>query len=373
MTNASVLEGYVSALDTLLIHPSAKTRSRSDESLQGGYDETQLTVAELALPKSQAMQVLLEEQWQNASTAFERSVAEVQLLGMVAADLAIAERLVYNTTGWADDASTVWRSDFTGGSEALIKRAITTPEKLLAAEKLISYRVGEWQELLAATFECLRFVRYETIVTCGDAVTNLLTVDIALLKKAARIARIDIDKPVDKILTRPKKIAEGYVVAAMDKLDALIGIDVVSRVKESAVDFILESQENILVGRVVDKFLDTDAIYEESKGWIRAYEGDEEALRPTAALIGALHGSFRGRIRIANIVIAGLSVVRLFSPLVSFPWGPLGMTSAFLSVIGYVLFSAHDHVDSDRYVFFDRVQGVRSTLISELNISGTSV
>jgi len=47
----------------------------------------------------------------------------------------------------------------------------------------------------------------------------------------------------------------------------------------------------------------------------------------------------------------------------------LGMASAYLSVTGYILYSAHDHVDSDQYAFFDRVQGVRSTLVSELNIS----
>ena len=90
-------------------------------------------------------------------------------------------------------------------------------------------------------------------------------------------------------------------------------------------------------------------------------------------MVRLLQGSFRGRIRVADIVIKGLSVVRLFSPLAKFPWGPLGMASAYLSVTGYILHSAHDHVDSDHYAFFDRVQGVRGTLISELDISETSV
>ncbi len=73
--------------------------------------------------------------------------------------------------------------------------------------------------------------------------------------------------------------------------------------------------------------------------------------------------------RIADVVIKGLSVARLFSPLAALPWGPLGMASAYLSVVGYVLYSAHDHVDSDKYAFFDRVQGVRGTLVTELMVN----
>ncbi len=317
---------------------------------------------------SVSVQAYLDEKWQNASTDFERSVAEVQLLGAAAADLAIAERIAYSTIGDSDDALTIWRSGVVGGDEKLIRRAIEEPEKLLAAERLISYRVGESQELLAATYECLRFVRYETIEICGDAVSSMLTMDISLFKQAAKWARVDIGTHIDKIVTGRKRLAVDYVVAAINKIDALLGVESISHIKEMVLEYLMESRENVLVGGIVDRFLDTDTIYEESKGWIQSFDGDEKILKPTAEMIGDLQGSYRGRIRIADVVLKGLSVARLFSPLATFPWGPLGMASAYLSVFGYILYSAHDHVDSDKYAFFDRVQGVRGTLIAELPV-----
>ena len=367
--NAPMLAGYMSALDTLLPPPSVDIRSRSTASIQTPFDEKQLGEAELALSTSLSVRTYLEAQWQNAGTEFERSVAEVQLLGAAAADLAIAERLASGLVDDTDDASINWRSGGIGNNEALIKRAIKEPEKLLEAERLISYRVRESQELLAATYECLRFVRYETIEICGDTFSNMLSMDFSVFEKAAALVNIDIAKHIDRLVTRSMKLAIDYVFAAIDKVEALLDAETVHRVKEAMLDFIIGLQEKELVGDAVDSFLTTDAIYEESKGWIQTYGGSEAILKPTAEMIGALQGSYRGRARIADVVLRGLSVARLFSPLAKFPWGPLGMASAYLSVVGYVLYSAHDHVDSDKYAFFDRVQGVRGTLIAELSVN----
>ncbi len=369
MTTSPVFLEYVSVLDTLLTPPIVGTRGRSVARPYEPFDEAQLAVAELALPISQDVQTLFEEQWRSASTDLERSVAEVRLLGAAAADLAIAERLAHSALGDTDEATAIWRSRATVGHEALIKRALEEPEKLLSPEPLISYRVGESQELLAATYECLRFVRYETIETCGDALSSILSMDFSLFKQAAALVDVKIAKHIGKLATGLMKTAVDYVLAAIDKIDALLGPEVVGRVKEAVLDFITELQENELVGRAVDGFLKTDAIYEEGKGWIQAYDGSKKTLNSTALTIGALQGSFRGRVRIADVVIKGLSVARLFSPLAALPWGPLGMASAYLSVVGYVLYSAHDHVDSDKYAFFDRVQGVRGTLVTELMVN----
>lgn len=366
MTDAPLLAEYVTTLDVLLPPPSVTERGQPPA--PAPFDETQVAEAELALPRSQEVQALFEAQWRSAATAFERSVAEVRLLGAAAADLAIAERLARRALAGSEEPPAILRSAPTIGNEALIKRALTEPEKLLAPERLISYRVGESQELLAATYNCLRFVRYETIETCGDAFSSMLSLDFAVLEEAAKLLDVDIAKQLDKLAPGLLKTALDYVLAAAAKIRALIGEDAVKRVKEVVVDFIIDLQEYELISRMVDKFLDTDALYEESKSWIQAYDGDVEKLKSTAETIGALQGSFRGRVLIADVVIKGLSVARLLSPLAAPPWGPLGIASTYLAVVGYVLYSAHDHVDSDKYAFFDRVQGVRGVLIAELEI-----
>ena len=368
MTNESVFVDYVSALDILLTPPTVDVRGRHASRPYEPYDETQLAEAKLTLPKSQDVQTLFEEQWRSASTDFERSVAEVRMLGAAAADLAIAERLAYSVLGDAEEASAIWRSAATVGQEALIRRALEEPEKLLAPEPLISYRVGESQELLAATYECLRFVRYETIEASKDALSSMLALDFAVLKKAAELLDVDIAKHFDKLAAGLMKTVVEYVSAASNKIRLLVGPEALERIKGAVLDFIVELKDDELIGQAVDKFLKTDAIYEEGRGWIQAYDGNKKTLKSTAEEIGVLQGSFRGRVKIANVVISGLAVARLFSPLLALPWGPLGMASAYLTVVGYVLYSAHDYVDSDKYAFFDRVQGVRGTLMAELAV-----
>ncbi len=368
MTIPPMFETYVSTLDILLTPPIVDVRGSTNTRPYDLFDEAQLAQAELALAQSQEMQTLFMEEWQGAATVFERSVAEVRLLGAAAADLAIAERLALSASADSDDAAVGWRSAATLGQEALIKRAIAEPEKLLAAERLISYRVGESQELLAATYECLRFVRYETIEACGDAFSSMISMDFSLFKQAAALVDVNTAKRLDKLSSGIRRTAAKYVLSAIDKIGALLGPEAVGRVKKAVVDFMIDLQENKLIGLAVDQFLTTDDIYAESKGWIQAYDGSELVLKSTAEMIGALQGSFRGRVRISDVVIKGLSVARLFAPLATLPWGPLGMASAYLSVVGYVLYSAHDHVDSDKYAFFDRVLGVRGTLMAELAV-----
>ena len=366
MTDVSVLTKYVAALDILLPLPSVDMRGGPESPTHAFYDEAQLAEAKLALPRSQDVQTLFEEQWQEAPTDFERSMAEVRLLGAAAADLAIAERLAHSALGDDKDAPDILRGVAAADHAALIKRALTEPEKLLAPERLISYRVGESQELLAATYECLRFVRYETIEATKDAFSSMLSLDLAVFEEAAELLDVDIARHLDKLATGFMKAAVDYVLAAVAKIRSLLGSQAVNRIKESVLGFIVALQEGELVSRAVDKFLQTDAVYEESKFWIQAYDGSEKILKSTAETIGALQGSFRGRVRVATIVIKSLAVTRLLSPLAALPWGPLGIASAYLMVVGYVFYSAHDHVDSDKYAFFDRVQGVRGTLMAEL-------
>jgi hypothetical protein len=187
MTDASTLSEYVATLDILLPPPAVAVRGQPPAPLP--YDETQAAEAELALHQSRDVQALFEAQWRSAATDFERSVAEVQLLGAAAADLAIAERLARRALGESDEPPALLRSAPSVGHETLIKRALLEPEKLLAPERLISYRVGESQELLAATYECLRFVRYETIEACGDAFSSMLATTRALIASRPRAIR----------------------------------------------------------------------------------------------------------------------------------------------------------------------------------------
>ncbi len=373
MTTNPILLDYASALDSLLTPPPSGFRGRSDIPPAAPLEEGQLELAQSLLLQSQEVAQVFAVEWQSADSTYQQSVVEVQLLGSAAADLAIAERLAQSAFSETSTDFVIHRSASLIGREALMMRAITEPEKLLAPERLISYRVGASQELLAATYECLRFIRYETIEASKDAMGSMVALDFAVLREAAEFVGEISSKHFAKIATGLMKTALDYVLVAVEKIGMLLGPEGVQRVKMAVLGFVQDMQQDIVLSRTVDKFLNTDAIYKEGKSWVQSFEGSDEALKSTALEIGALQGSYRGRVKIADLIIKGLAIARLLPPMTALPWGPLTIASAYLLVTGYVLFSAHDHVDSDKYAFFDRVQGVRGTLISDLNISDTSV
>ena len=370
---ADILSEYVAGLSSLLAPPPETVRGVA-AAAPPSYDANQLELAQQMLFQSVALQDELVGRWEVAEDAHDRSVAEVQLLGAAAADLAVAERLARSASDEAAASEAPFRGATTGGNEALIMRALNEPEKLLKPARISAYRARgrEARQLQAATWECLQFVRNETVDATKDALANLLVMDLAVLKEAAEIVGDDLSKRISGLAAGLMKMAVAYVLSASDKVRTLIGPENEEKVKQAAFDFIDRLQEEEYIGKGVDKFLNTGGIYEESKVWIQAYDGGNAVLTSAAEDIAALQGSFRGRIKIADVVIKGLAVAKLLPPLNTPPWGPLGIAAAYLGVIGYVLYSAHDHVDSDRYPFFDRVQGVRGTLIADLGLSGSA-
>jgi hypothetical protein len=100
---------------------------------------------------------------------------------------------------------------------------------------------------------------------------------------------------------------------------------------------------------------------------VQDYNGPDKDLARLTPGILALEGSFAGRNKLAATLIRLLSLAKLAKALRTPPWGPLIVASGYLLIIGYELYSAHDHVDSDRFPFFDRVAGVHTLIATELS------
>lgn len=368
MADVNALNAYLAGLEAVLPPPTGVVSMRDREAARplSPYESGQLEQLQQFLQQSQALQEELWQRWQQAQTARERSLAEVQMLGAAAADLAIAERLAYSAG--EVEAPQRMRSALNAGQEQLIRQALESPESLIEPAPLPQARRGggEKDQLLEATWKCLEAVRKDTARASKDAISSLLAMRLAVVKEAVEMLGADLGRALDETSSGFLKSAVDYVVSAVLKLRLLIGPDGEQEVKQAVLDFLEKVKDEEFINKAVDKFLDTRDVYDESKTWIRAYEGDAAELQRISEEIAALQGSFDGRVKVVNAVVKGLAVVKLLPILATPPWGPLGVAAAYLGVVGYTLYSAHDHVDSGKYAFFDRVRGVRGTLKAEL-------
>ena len=375
MTADDSLNAYLAGLSILappapiaqfVYHHTGELAPRA-AAAEGLYGLVEFEEAGSFLLRSQALHHDLRQRWQDAGDEHERSKLEVQLLGAAAADLLIAERLVASLPGLFAQTGEVQRSTNLMASEApLIHQAIAQPESLLVYTAPNRWRGAERAQLLETTHQSLEAIRTQAGKASQDAVTDMLAMDFAIVKQAVDLLGADIAAKLRAAAVGAASLAIEYVLTASDKIHAVLGSEGERMLKEATIRFLDDLRYGEVLGRTLEKFLRTEVIYEEGKNWIGGYPGDITLLAGTSERMAVLQGSFAGREKVARTVLKGLAVVKLLPPLQAPPWGPLGVAAAYMAVLAYILYSAYDHVDSDRYPFFDRVKGVRGILKTEL-------
>ena len=339
----SLTPDYLDGLQRVL--PPAATRSVRAESLPERAGDF--------LPRSQAAGESLAAALNETRSATMRSQIEVQLLASAAADLAIADRL-------AGERESVVMRDATP-VEPLIWQALTDPAELLRPTiRPVRYR-GADRDLLAAVNQVLNSIQENAIETTADAITAALTLNAAILRDALKLTGMDIRQLLQDL--GASEIA-AFVIEAWQKLSFLIGEQNIGLVQNTVGESIEKLREKIAVAHYVKQFLDIDAIYQDGRALLQVYRGPESRLAEMTPAILALEGSFSGRNKLVGTLTRLLSLAKLSAPLRTPPWGPALTVSSYLLLIGYELYSAHDHVDSDRFPFFDRVAGVRTLLVT---------
>lgn len=342
----SLTPEYRAGLEAML--PRATMRGADSGDVSSG--------ARALLPRSQEAGRALAAALSKAQTPEERSLVEVQLLAAAAADLAVAERLA-----GSDDAGKTLRGD--APDEAVIWQGLTEPASLLRPTIHPTRYRGADKDLQATIYQTLTSIQEDAIETTADAITAALTMNIAVLREAAKLAGLDVkqalaDLGADEVVT--------FVIEAWQKLADLIGEDNFEKIENTLSESVEKLREKTAVATYVRKFLDADGIYQECRTLVQHFDGPNQDLARLTPEILALEGSFAGRNKLAATLIHLLSLAKLAKVLRTPPWGPLIVASGYLLIIGYELYSAHDHIDSDRYPFFDRVAGVQTVIITEL-------
>lgn len=364
-----IVLAYVADLQKLLTPPDVSTRSGEAARPDSPYSDTDIEAALRFLDQSAALEDALWLKWQEAPDSYKRSCAEVQLLAAAAADLAIAERLLAPELAAVGGPRT--RST-TGGSESLIKQALEHPDQLLIPNLKVSTFRGtdaSKKTLEEATFKCLDDIEQRTFISSKDALSGLLVMPLAVVKEAAEMLGVDIADKLRQSTVATVQLAVNYILKASAKIRLLLGEQGEEQIKKGVTDFLEKLKDDKAIRNAIERWVDKKGIFEQGKTWIEAYGGEDEKLAAARDQIVLLQGSFAGRMKIADVVVKGLAVVALVKVIwTTLPWGPLALAAAYLGVVGFVLFSAVDHADSDRFRSFDRVHGVRGILITELGV-----
>lgn len=366
-----LVKAYVADLQMLLTPPRVSTRSGEAARPVSPYADADIEAALRFLDQSALLEGALWQKWQEAPSPAERSRAEVQLLAAAAADLAIAERLLAPNL---DAAARGRKRSTTGGNEDLIKQALVHPDELLAPTlKPVAFRgdAASKKALIDATYKCLDDIEARTFGASKDALEGLLLMPLAALKEAAEMLGVDVAEKLRQSTVAALRLAVEYILKATAKIRLLLGEQGEEQIKKGVADFLDQLKDDKKIRQAIERWIDKMGIYEQGKGWIEAYAGDDARLVAARDQIIVLQGSFAGRARIADVVVKGLAVakVALALQMATLPWAQLAAAAAYIGVAGFVLYSALDHADSDRFRSFDRVHGVRGILKTELGIS----
>jgi len=305
-----------------------------------------------------------------AEDALARQVAEIRLLAACAADLEIADDLVNldrgvprltsrgrYTTGPSRDLLKL----LTMSDEEVIKQALT-PRRRRGVTRAAGPPADRLKETVEAALDHMR----ETTADVGQrAIEGLVLMDAALLLEAARIVSADVAELLGEGFSRLLQTAARYVLAAYEKVSLLLGPEKMAEIREQIMAWIEELKEGELFPVLVEKLFQTEALKRDVAGWLAASTASATTLAQTRAAVEQLDTAFASKAELADKIVGSLALVKLLPPAMT-PVGRLVIAAVYLGLVGYVVFTGYDHVDSDQWRLIDRVSGIRQVTLEAL-------
>jgi len=290
-----------------------------------------------------------------------RQVAEIRLLAACTADLEIADDLVNLDRGaprltsrgrYGAGVSRDLLKLLSMSDEEVVKEALTPKRRRVRAAGPPADRLRQ------AVDTALDHMREGTADTGQRAIEGLVLMDAALLLEAARLASAELGELLGEGFSRLMRAAARYVLAAYEKVTLLLGPERMAEIREQILAWIEELKRGELFPVLVEKLFQTETLKEEVAGWLAASTASAAKLAQARAAIEQLDTAFTSKVELADKIISSLALVKLLPPAMT-PVGRLVIAASYLGMVGYVVFTGYDHVDSDQWRLIDRVSGVR--------------
>jgi len=230
--------------------------------------------------------------------------------------------------------------------------------------------------------------------TSSVALNTLFSLDSKLLEKGISLVSKEMAEKLEKICAdlsaTVKKLINGAVrlmLQAYDWVLSLIGKDVEQTARkkiEEWIDALRAEHKNKddvpgLASQLIERIFTTEQIMAQVNTWVDQSKKKTAELAKTSEDLSRLSEGFQLKVKRVQGTITTIGTVRQFVRIGSVKFPPLAAVlphlellsaAIIVSMMGYVIFTGYDHVDTGAATFMkrfsvkipDRVQGVRKTV-----------
>lgn len=220
----------------------------------------------------------------------------------------------------------------------------------------------------------------------GRAVRDLLLLDGAVLAEGAKLVGKDLTGKLDKLYSGLGAIARRLASSAIrliyqayEWIRSLLGKEIDKKAHDQVIKWLGDlkkepKEDEDPFGDLVNKIYSQEKINDEVSEWLKTSGESIEKMNHADEAVLVLPEKFQAKMDQAENLLKLIALAKLV-PMINIPQGQLVIAAVTLGLLGYVLYSGYDHVDSGNVTFLslygfkipDRVEGVRETVLKSLD------
>jgi len=333
----------------------------------------------------------------DTGSAAEQEAAELRLLAQAAAEIKLAGGLLQA----ADQAREGDESDqATRAADAGINESIEEIAALLESPLGVEFAEGRTravedrpQQLDAAKTDLkseaertLRAISKQAARVSGQAVQSLLAFDPAILKQGLAGFSKDAADIIDTVVSAVNKFVRRIVEAATRLLLQahewvlkILGKDLEGKARKQIAEWLENwvkgENDQTVAQRLVEAIFSVESVRTDADLWLKDTTATAGQINQAAESVEGLADKYKTKAEQVEKFLKGIGLLKLV-PIASMPQIQVVVAGVIACLLGYVVYTGYDHVDSGQVIFLqrfgvripDRVQGVRATLQSALTL-----
>ncbi len=331
-----------------------------------------------------------------------REGAEIKLLAQAAAQVEVAQALLEAA---AEQQTTTGGRTMRGGSTIMVQQSLndlarvleapvgagtgivmkTTRDVFLPPKDLESARAA----LQTQVNSSVDYISRRAVQVGGLVLRDLLLMDGATVLSGVALVSSDLAQTIDKFLAGVGKAAIDLATSAVrlllqayDWIITLIGKDSESAARKQIGDWVdqlrAESRNGDSsgpFGMLVERIYVPTTIKDDVAKWTPASPAPLDKVNKASETVKGLADKYKAKTDQVEKLSKAIAFARKL-PVLATPQGQALVAAVNIGLLGYVIYTGYDHVDSGRIVFFkrfnvnipSRVEGVRKTVSTALGV-----
>jgi hypothetical protein len=338
----------------------------------------------------------------DSGSAPEQEAAELRLLAQAEAEIKLARGLL-ETAHAAKDGAALDETTTRGGSvdiQESMNQIVALLDKPLGAEfTTIETRGlqdrphdinGAKTDLKSEAERSLRSISKQATRVSTEAVKALVATDPATLKKGlagfSQDAADLVDKVVETVSVYVRKIlqlAMRLLVQAHEWVLKILGKDLEKRARTQIGSWLEnfvkgEDKEATFAESLIETIFSVKGVKADADLWLNDTTAPAEQINNAAESIQSLAEKYKTKSETVEKFLKGIGLIKVVPIVAKVPQIQLLIAGVTACLLGYIIYTGYDHVDSGRVAFLDRfgveipdrVKGVRATLEAALVAKG---